>query len=186
MPNKTTPVSATGKPTITIIGSFQLKTYGSLLKRELTWFETQANNRIKSVLPIYELAKKLATDKDISEEEALYIVKNLSDSANENVLFSYSEDIAAIQASTYSDSTFNADICTMVINSRCSATSLESIAEDLFDYYGVEYNPSDGWTTEDTDNLPTKLIEDICVFTLAEKDRNTTASTPGEVVTLGK
>lgn len=179
--------SATGKPNIVEIAVFKLKSYGSLLKRELSWFEEVATNRINAVLPLYKLAKKISQDKNISEDEALIIVKNLDDSQYENILYAYSEDLAAIKSNTYSETDFNADIATMFLQSRVSTSVLSEVAEQLFEDYGVEYNPELGWTTEDTENLPMGVIEEICQFVMDEKDRKVTLIQEADTeITLGK
>jgi hypothetical protein len=181
-------VSATGKPFEVLIESFKFKAFGSLLKRELLWFENKANERINAVLPLYELAKKISIDKDISEETALAIVKSLDDPQYENILFAYSSDLAKIQQNTYSETEFNSDIATMMIGSRVSVAALNDKAEELYSYYGISYNPETGWTADDTDGLPMGVIEEICEFALKEKDRLTVNSgvVSDEVVTLGK
>lgn len=175
------------KPTITEIYPFKLKTYGSLKARELEWFEHQADKRISSVLPIYKLAQKISIDKQISEDEAISIVKNLDDKQHENILFIYGEDIAEIKANTYTETNFSKDIATMMIRSRVKTSVLSEIAQDLFDDYDVEFDPEQGWTAENTGELPSEIIDEICKFTVAEKDRNK-PKTEGEVeeITLGK
>ena len=95
-------VSATGLPECVEIGIFKLKSYGSLLKRELSWFESQSNQRIKSILPVFELAKKIAADRKIEEEEALSIVQHLDEPENKGLLMSYTSEIADIQKNAYS------------------------------------------------------------------------------------
>ena len=189
MPKVTPSISATGQPTLTQIGIFPIKTYGSLIKRELKWFESQANDRINSILPLYKLAKKIAVDDGISEDVALAIVQNLGDEDNKHYAFKYLEDLTEIQRQKVSESDFNSEIVTMFLQSRIPASKLTLISQDLFDYYDIEVNPDKGWTSKDTENLPMSVIDNIVEFVLVEKDRLTPkgkGEVSDEIVTLGK
>lgn len=179
--------SATGKPTITEIGIFPFKTYGSLIKRELKWFEDQSNQRIKSILPLYKLAKKIAVDDQVTEDEALVIVQSLEDPKYVKYTFKYLEDLGEIQKNNYSKSDFNADICTMFIQSRIPSSKLVSITQDLFDYYDIQFDPEIGWTEFYTESLPEDLIDEITEFVMLEKSKLTSDDSKADTeVTLGK
>lgn len=189
MPKVTPSISATGQPTTTQIGIFPLKTYGSLIKRELKWFEDQANDRINSILPLYKLAKKIALADGISDDVALSIVQNLGEPENQHYAFTYLEDLSEIQRQKISESDFNSDIVTMFLQSRIPSSKLTLITQDLFDYYDIEINPDKGWQSEYTEHLPMSVIDDIVEFVLVEKDRlnpKGTTEVSDEVVTLGK
>lgn len=179
--------SATGKPTITKLGIFPFKTYGSLTKRELKWFEDQANQRINSVLPLYKLAKKIAVDENIKDDEALLIVQNLGIEENKKYAFTYLEDLSVIQKNTYSESDFKADIVTMFIKSRITTPKLLGILQDLVEYYDIEFDPEIGWVDYYTESLTETLIDEINEFVLLEKSHLTSSdSTSDTEVTLGK
>lgn len=174
MPSKAqSKVSATGKPTITDIGIFPFKTYGSLIKRELQWFEDESNSRINSMLPIYNLAKLIAKDYEITDGEALDIVENLGEAENKEYAFKYMNELAEIQSKKYSSSNFDADVATMAICSRLKASSLSSISQDLFDYYDIEIDVEKGWQDKNTSDLPMQTIEDIVEFVMSERKRMT-------------
>jgi len=180
-------VSATGQPESVEIGIFKLKSYGSLLKRELSWFESQSNQRIKSILPVFELAKKIAADRKIEEEEALDIVQHLDEPENKGLLMSYTSEIADIQKNAYSENAFNGDITTMVIQSRVSKKSLSESHESLIERYDIEIGVDGVWTSQHTEALPVSLIESICEFILRERNGEKLESTTEESVpTLGK
>ena len=179
-------ISATGLPEIVDVGLFKFKSYGSLLKKELSWFEDQSNQRIKSILPVFELAKKIAVDKKIEESEALSIVQHLDKPENQGLLMSYTSEIADIQKNAYSESSFNADIATMAINSRMSKKALSESHETLVENYDIDI-PVDGlWQSEYTENLPVSLIDSICEFILKERVGDKTESNSAEIPTLGK
>lgn len=178
--------SATGKPTITAIGIFPFKTYGSLIKRELKWFEDQASKRINAVLPLYKLAKKISEDEAISENDALAIVNDLGNPENSRYSFKYVEFLGEIQKQNYSESDFKADIVTMFIQSRIASSQLFSIYQDLFDYYGIEFDSEVGWVEFYTECLPETVIDEINDFVLAEKSRLSPSTKSDTEVTLGK
>ena len=180
--------SATGKPVTTAINIFPFKTYGSLIKRELKWFESQSSQRINSILPLYKLAKKLAKDYDISEPEALTIVQNLGEDENKSYAFRYLEDLNEIQKNKYSESDFDGDIATMFIVSRIPSSKLALISESLYEYYEIEFDASKGWTSEYTEALPMSVIDDIVKFVSDERVGISSPSSEGsdDVVTLGK
>ena len=180
-------VSATGQPESVEIGIFKLKSYGSLLKRELSWFESQSNQRIKSILPVFELAKKIAVDRTITEEEALSIVQHLDEPENKGLLMSYTNEIADIQKNAYSESSFNGDICTMVLGSRVTKKSLSESHESLMENYDIEVGVDGVWKPEYTEALPVSLIESICDFILRERNGEKPESSSEESVpTLGE
>ena len=180
-------ISATGLPESVDIGIFKLKSYGSLLKRELSWFESQSNQRIKSILPVFELAKKIAADRKIEEEEALSIVQHLDEPENKGLLMSYTSEIADIQKNAYSESDFNGDITTMVIQSRVSKKSLSESHESLIERYDIEIGVDGIWKPEYTEQLPMVLIESICEFILRERNgEKPSDNSDEEVPTLGK
>ena len=178
-------VSATGLPEIVEISLFKFKSYGSLLKRELSWFEDQSNQRIKSILPVFELAKKIAVDKKIDESEALSIVQHLDEPENQGLLMSYTSEIANIQKNAYSESDFNADITTMVIQSRVAKKVLFEVGQSLIDNYDIELT-EEGWKSENTEHLPMSVIDSICEFILRERSDDKAENTTEEVPTLGK
>lgn len=190
MPSKVQPqvISATGRPSITEIGKLPFKTYGSLIKREVKWFEDQANNKINSLLPLYRLAKKIAVDDNISDTEALTIVRNLGDEAYQDYAFRYLEDLGEIQKNKYSDSDFDGDIVTMVIQSRIPKVTLVSLSEMLFEHYDIQLDVDKGWLPDYTENLPMSVIDDIVRFVSDEKNRVSTDEDLGSdtEVTLGK
>ena len=184
--NNSKVISATGQPESVEIGIFKLKSYGSLLKRELSWFESQSNQRIKSILPVFELAKKIAVDRSITEEEALSIVQHLDEPENKGLLMMYTFEIADIQNNAYSESSFNADITTMVIQSRVSKKSLSESHESLIEIYDIEVGVDAVWTSQHTEALPISLIDEICGFILRERNGEKPESTTEEVPTLGE
>ena len=183
----TSKVSATGQPESVEIGIFKLKSYGSLLKRELSWFESQSNQRIKSILPVFELAKKIAVDRSITEEEALNIVQHLDEPENKGLLMMYTFEIAEIQKNAYSESDFNGDICTMVIQSRVAKKLLSESHESLIENYDIEIGVDGVWTSQHTEALPISLIDEICGFILRERNGEKPESSSEESVpTLGE
>lgn len=183
-----TSISATGKPVTTTIDVFNFKTYGSLIKRELKWFENESRKRINSILPLYKLAKKIAKADDISEPEALAIVQNLAEAENQHYAFTYLEDLNEIQNNKYSESDFDGDIATMFIISRIPSSKLALISEDLFECYAIEYDANKGWMPEYTEALPMSVINDIVRFVSDERSGISASDSKGsdEEVTLGK
>ena len=182
---KSKSISATGLPGIVDIGIFKFKTYGSLLKKELSWFEDQSNQRIKSILPVFELAKRIAVDKGIEESEALSIVQHLDEPENQGLLMSYTSEIADIQKNAYSESDFNADITTMVIQSRVSKTVLTEVGQSLIDNYDIELT-EECWKAEYTEQLPMSFIDSVCEFILKERVGDKAENSSEDVPTLGK
>lgn len=187
-PISATPISATGKPGLAKIDIFPFKTYGSLIKRELKWFEDESSQRINSILPLYKLAKKIAKNDNISEPEALAIVQNLGEAENQHYAFTYLEDLNEIQKNKYSESDFDGDIATMFIVSRIPSSKLALISEDLYEYYEIEFDAAKGWTSKDTEALPMSVINDIVKFVSDERAGISRSSSEGSdtEVTLGK
>lgn len=186
--SKSAPISATGTPSITTIDVFPFKTYGSLIKRELKWFENESKQRINSILPLYKLAKKIAKDYEISEQEALELVNNLGAQENQHYAFEYLEDLKEIQQHKYSESDFDGDIATMFIISRIPSAKLALISEALYEYYEIEYDANKGWTSEYTEALPMSVIDEIVMFVSDERTGMSKIDSNGsdEIVTLGK
>ena len=178
---------ATGLSNVTLIGSFKLNTYCSLLKREYSWFEEQKNKRILSILPVFELAKKIAAKQQISDADALEIVQKLDEVQHQALLMSFTEEIADIQSKAYSESDFNADVVSMILESRLAKKVREDVYASIKEEFDIDINPEKGWLPEYTEQLPMTLIEEICAFVASEKSGLAkTEPTSTEEPTLGK
>jgi hypothetical protein len=172
------------------VEGFEFKKLGSLKQFEIEWFDTESNNRLKSLLPIYELAAKVAKEFDIEDEIALALVQGVGDQdLYQQFLLKYSADLLNVKTQSYTETIFQRNVCTMIIKSRVSKKFLADNFEELNDCFDLDIDPSSPeWKDEYTGYLPLRTINEIIEFVTGERTEwvNDPKSEGEEKVDLGK
>ena len=172
------------------VSGFELRKFGSLRQGELEWFDNQSKKRLSSLVPIYKLAATIASDMVIEEEVALGLIQGIGDNElYQKILLGYSTELFAAKEQTYSETDFQRDVCTMMLQSRLSKSYLRDNAAAINEFLEIDIdavNPQ--WTTEFTANLPLTLVAEIIEFTTNERTEwvTETVKADEEKVTLGK
>lgn len=136
--------------------SLRLRKYGSWLAEEAWTREEQGQKRAQFTLRAIALAKKIAQEKGIDEEEAFALLQN--GGSGQSVLQEYSEESIALMASLPSPREQFGELITIFFKHRGEILQ------------GKKWIPTDDWSMEDTKMLPKELIEQVEAF-MAEEDK---------------
>lgn len=106
------------------------------------------------------LAKQIAKDRNISNKEAVELLQNVGGAESDSIVYDYIDQIQALN-DAQEDTT----------------AKLQAYALMLLQYRGQVKNPETGewestedWTAEDTNTIPTKLLNRMFQFVLWERD----------------
>jgi len=132
----------------------RLRKYGSWLAEEAWTREEQGQKRAQFTLRAIALAKKIAQEKGIDEEEAFALLQNGGD--GQSVLQEYSEEAISLMASLPSPREQFGELITIFFKNRGEVLQ------------GKKWTPTDDWSMEDTKMLPKELLDQVEAFMAAE------------------
>lgn len=132
----------------------RLRKYGSWLAEEAWTREEQGQKRAQFTLRAIALAKKIAQEKGIDEEEAFALLQNGGN--GQSVLQEYSEEAIALMASLPSPREQFGELITIFFKNRGEVLQ------------GKKWTPTDDWSMEDTKMLPKELLDQVEAFMAAE------------------
>lgn len=140
----------------------RLRKYGSWLAEESWTREEQGQKRAQFTLRAIALAKRIASEKGINEEEAFAMLQNGDN--GQNVLQEYSDETVALMASLPSPREQFGELMTLFFRNRGEVLQ------------GKKWIPTNDWSMEDTQMLPKALLEKIEVFMASEDKRESEVS----------
>lgn len=132
----------------------RLRKYGSWLAEEAWTREEQGQKRAQFTLRAIALAKKIAQEKGIDEEEAFALLQNGGD--GQSVLQEYSEEAISLMASLPSPREQFGELITIFFKNRGEVLQ------------GKKWTATDDWSIEDTKMLPKELLDLTEAFMAAE------------------
>jgi hypothetical protein len=132
----------------------RLRKYGSWLAEEAWTREEQGQKRAQFTLRAIALAKKIAQEKNINEEEAFALLQNSGE--GQSVLQEYSEEAISLMASLPSPREQFGELITIFFKNRGEVLQ------------GKKWTPTDDWSMEDTKMLPKELLDQAEAFMVAE------------------
>jgi len=132
----------------------RLRKYGSWLAEEAWTREEQGQKRAQFTLRAIALAKKIAQEKGIDEEEAFALLQNGGD--GQSILQEYSEEAISLMASLPSPREQFGELITIFFKNRGEVLQ------------GKKWTPTDDWSMEDTKMLPKELLDQVEAFMAAE------------------
>ena len=132
----------------------RLRKYGSWLAEEAWTREEQGQKRAQFTLRAIALAKKIAQEKGIDEEEAFTLLQNGGD--GQSVLQEYSEEAISLMASLPSPREQFGELITIFFKNRGEVLQ------------GKKWTATDDWSMEDTKMLPKELLDLTEAFMAAE------------------
>lgn len=135
----------------------RLRKYGSWLAEEAWTREEQGQKRAQFTLRAIALAKKIANEKGIDEEEAFAMLQN-SDNG-QSVLQEYSDETVALMSSLPSPREQFGELITLFFRNRGEVLQ------------GKKWAATDDWSIEDTQMLPKALLDQIEAF-MASEDKS--------------
>ena len=132
----------------------RLRKYASWLAEEAWTREEQGQKRAQFTLRAIALAKKIAQEKGIDEEEAFALLQNGGD--GQSVLQEYSEEAISLMASLPSPREQFGELITIFFKNRGEVLQ------------GKKWTATDDWSMEDTKMLPKELLDLTEAFMAAE------------------
>jgi hypothetical protein len=132
----------------------RLRKYGSWLAEEVWTREEQGQKRAQFTLRAIALAKKIAIERDIDQDEAFAMLQ--SGSGEGSILSEYSEDAMALMSSMPSGRDQFGELVTIFFRNRGEVFSSK------------KWSPTEDWTIEDTQKLPKAFLDQIEAFMAAE------------------
>lgn len=142
------------------IGPFRFPIYKDLVPGEAKGIEALAREQSKGTYASLKLAQRIAQDKKIPVKEAVELMSNANMESNQDLLFAYAEDLEALTNAGVSETAQYAAFSTLVIKYRGEVKLPKS----------KQWQKTDDWTEEDTNQIPTKMLKEIYQFVLWERD----------------
>lgn len=142
------------------IGPFRFPVYNDLVPGEAKGIEEISRKQSKSTFRSVKLAQRIAKDKGISTKEAINLLGNVGDEANQDLLYDYVEELEDLQSSTIG-----------VVEQQVAFVTLFMRYRGEVKLPGEkQWKPVEDWTKEDTETMPSKLMEEIFTLILWERD----------------
>jgi hypothetical protein len=138
------------------ISPFRFPIYKDLVAGEIEGIEEVGRQQAANTYKLLKIGRDLALKRDIPVQEALDILGNADE--NQDVLFDYVDELAAIQSSGQSASEQKIQTVTLLMRYRAE-----------YKEKGKWAKTSD-WEESDTKEMPSKLLDEIYLF--VEWERN--------------
>lgn len=132
----------------------RLRKYGSWLAEEAWTREEQGQKRAQFTLRAIALAKKIAQEKGIDEEEAFALLQNNGD--GHSILQEYSEEAVTLMSSLPSPREHFGELVTIFFRNRGEVLQ------------NKKWTATEDWSMEDTKMLPKEFLDQVEAFMAAE------------------
>lgn len=142
------------------IGPFRFPVWKELVPGEVKGFERIARKQAQSSFKSIKLAERLAAERQIPVKEALNVLSNLDTAENEDLLYRFAEELDEIQSYSMSEHALKLERVTLFMQYRGEVKMPGS----------REYQPTKDWSMEDTEKMPTKLLNSIHDLLVKERD----------------
>ena len=132
----------------------RLRKYGSWLAEEAWKREEQGQKRAQFTLRAIALAKKIAVEKEVDQDEAFAMLQGDNDGGS--ILSEYSEEAVALMSTMPSAKEQFGELITIFFRNRGEILS------------GKKWATTDDWSMDDTQKLPQAWLEQVEAFMAAE------------------
>ena len=140
------------------IGPFRFPIFNDLTPGESKGIEAISRKQSKQTFKSIKLAQQIAKDTNITTKEAIAMMSNLGEDDSEDLALLYSDQLEQLQSEGVSAVEQQIDFVTLVMRYRGEAKIKN------------KWQQLDDWTEEDTQSMPTKLLEQVFEFILWERD----------------
>lgn len=141
------------------IGPFRFPIYHDLVPGESRGIEAISRKQSKSTFNSIKLAQRIAADKQITVKEAIDLLSK-STEGDQELIYDYAEEIEALQSSTIGAVEQQIEFVTLFMRYRAEAKLPK----------GRDWQKLEDWTVEDTEKMPTKIMEEVFKIILWERD----------------
>lgn len=136
------------------ISPFRFPVYKDFTPGETKGFDKLNKNHAASTYSSMKLAQRIAKEHKLKPGQALKILGNISDEANQDYLFEYAEDVQALSDAMTSQDEQTAQYVTLFMQMRGEVRLPGS----------DEWQKTHDWTSSDTDQVPGSLLKRIYEF----------------------
>lgn len=142
------------------IGPFRFPVYKDLVPGEARGIEEITRKQSKSTFRSIKLAQRIAKDKGITTKEAVELLSKTGESGSEDLLYDYAADLEELQRDSVGAVEQQVAFVTLFMKYRAEAK-----LEGTKDWTKLE-----DWSQEDTESMPSRLMQDVFSLILWERD----------------
>lgn len=140
------------------IGPFRFPVYHDLVPGEAKGMEEISRRQSKTTFKSIKLAQRVAKDKGITTKEAIELLGKISDGDNDFV-YEYAQELDELQADGVS-----------AVEQRIAFVTLFMRYRGEAQISGNKWQKLPDWTEEDTENIPSIILNSIFELILWERD----------------
>lgn len=142
-----------------VIGPFRFPVYHDLVPGEAKGIEAVGRKQSKSTFRSIKLAQRISKDKGISTKEAINLLSDISEE-NQDLIYDYASELEEMQRDSAGAVEQQVALVTLFMRYRGEAKLPKS----------KDWQKLDDWTEEDTEAIPTRLMEEIFKLLTWERD----------------
>jgi len=142
------------------IAPFRFPIYHDLVPGEAKGIEEMTRNQSRTTFKSIKIAQRIAKQKGITTKEAVELLSNISDGQHEEDIYEFAEELEELNRDQVGGVETQIDFVTLFMQYRAEAQiNGKKKWEKLSD-----------WTLEDTEAMPTQVLQDIFQLILWERD----------------
>lgn len=141
------------------IGPFRFPVYEDLVPGEARHLEEFAKKQSKATFKSLKLAQRISKDKKITTKEAVELMSDLGNEENNELIYEYAEAIEELQAEGVNATEQKIEFVSLFMRYRGEAQ-----------LKGEDWQPLKDWSRNDTEEMPTKLMDKVFQMLLWERD----------------
>lgn len=142
-----------------MIGPFRFPIYHDLVPGEAKGIEAVGRKQSKSTFRSIKLAQRISKDKGISTKEAIELLSDISEE-NQDLIYDYAAELEEMQRDSAGAVEQQVALVTLFMRYRGEAKLPKS----------KDWQKLNDWTEEDTEAIPTRLMEEIFKLLTWERD----------------
>ena len=141
------------------IGPFRFPIYHDLVPGEAKGIEAVSRKQSKSTFRSIKLAQRISKDRGISTKEAIALLSDLNED-NQDILYDYAPELEEMQRDSAGAVEQQVALVTLFMRYRGEAKLPRQ----------KDWQKLSDWTEEDTEAIPTRLMEEIFELLTWERD----------------
>jgi hypothetical protein len=142
------------------IGPFRFPVYNDLVPGESKGIEEIGRKQSKSTFRSIKLAQRIAKDKGITTKEAVNLLGDASTDENQELLYDYAGDLEELQRETVGAVEQQIAFVTLFMKFRGEVKMPRA----------KDWSKLSDWSEEDTEAMPTKVMDDVFRMLTWERD----------------
>lgn len=140
------------------IGPFRFPVYNDLVPGEAKKIEEFSKRQSRSTFKSIKLAQRIAQDRGVSTKEAVELLSQVG-STETDLVYEYAAELDDLQATSVGAVEQRVEFVTLFMQYRAESKLA-----------GDEWVQLKDWTVEDTENMPSKILDQIFDLVMWERD----------------